>query len=186
MMNEMMKTTEQSPFLIETPRLWLREMSLADKESIAAILRDERVMYAYEGAFDDEETTAWIEKQLQRYADYGFGLWAALLKETGELVGQCGITMQEYGGGLVPEIGYLFAYKHWHKGYATEAAIACRAYGFRTLRFDALYSIIRDTNQASRRVALRNGMRPVDTFVKHYRGVDMPHVVYRVTREEAF
>ena len=177
-MNEMMKTTEQSPFLIETPRLWLREMSLADKASIAAILRDERVMYAYEGAFDDEETTAWIEKQLRRYADYGFGLWAALLKETGELVGQCGITMQEYQDRLVPEIGYLLARKYWHQGYAIEAAKACREYGFHTLHFDKLYSIIRDTNLASQKVALRNGMQPVGTLAKHYRGAVMPHIVF--------
>lgn len=169
--------------LIETPRLQLREMILSDWESIASMLQDDKVMYAYNGAFNDAETTAWIEKQLQRYADYGFGLWAVLLKESRKLIGQCGITMQEYNGMLVPEIGYLFAHKYWHRGYATEAAVACREYGFHTLRFDALYSIIRDTNQASQQVALRNGMHPVDTVVKHYRGVDMPHIVYRVEQE---
>ena len=45
--------------------------------------------------------------------------------------------------------------------------------------FDAMYSIIRDTNAASQKVALRNGMRPIDTIIKHYRGVDMPHIVFR-------
>ena len=78
----------------------------------------------------------------------------------------------------VPEIGYLLAHDYWHKGYATEAAIACREYGLDTLKFDALYSIVRDTNLASRKVALRNGMHPVDTIVRHYRGVEMPHIVF--------
>ena len=50
------------------------------------------------------------------------------------------------------------------------------------LHFDALYSIIRDTNIASQRVAVRNGMRPIDTLIKHYRGIDMPHLVYCIRK----
>ena len=133
-------------------------------------------------AFNEEETIAWIQKQLQRYKDYGFGLWSVLLKDTDEMIGQCGITMQEYKTAQVPEIGYLLAHKYWHKGYAVEAATACREYGFNTLKFDELYSIIRDTNIASQKVALRNGMNPIDSIVKHYRGVDMPHLVYCVRK----
>lgn len=98
------------------------------------------------------------------------------------MIGQCGITMQEYKTAQVPEIGYLLAHKYWHKGYAVEAATACREYGFNTLKFDELYSIIRDTNIASQKVALRNGMNPIDSIVKHYRGVDMPHLVYCVRK----
>lgn len=154
-------------------------------QSLAAILRDERVMYAYNGAFSEEETVAWMQRQLQRYEEYGFGLWAVILKESGEMIGQCGITMQPYGDRQVPEIGYLFAYDHWHNGYATEAATACREYGFDVLKFDTLYSIIRDTNLPSQRVAIRNGMKPIDTVTKHYRGVDMPHFVYCVEKDKS-
>ena len=170
---------------IETDRLLLREMTLSDMEALSSILQDENVMYAYNGAFSDGETLAWMQKQLQRYKEYGFGLWGMFLKSTGEMIGQCGITMQEYKGEQVPEIGYLLAHKYWHKGYATEAAAACREYGFNVLRFDALYSIIRDTNIASQKVALRNGMTLTDTFVKHYRGVDMPHMVFCVRKDNA-
>lgn len=169
--------------VLETNRLLLREMTLSDMSALSLILQDEKVMYAYNGAFNDKETLIWMQKQLQRYKDYGFGLWGVFLKDTSEMIGQCGITMQEYKATQVPEIGYLFAYKHWHNGYATEAAIACREYGFNTLRFDELYSIIRDTNIASQKVALRNNMSPIDSIVKHYRGVDMPHVVYCVRKD---
>lgn len=164
--------------ILETARLQLCEMSYSDIKSLALILQDENVMYAYNGAFNEEETMAWMQKQLQRYEDFGFGLWGVFLKDTNEMIGQCGITMQEYKTMQVPEIGYLFAYKYWHKGYATEAAIACREYGFNTLHFDALYSIIRDTNIASQKVALRNGMSSIDTIVRHYRRVEMPHIVF--------
>ena len=59
---------------IETVRLLLREMSLSDMEALSSILQDENVMYAYNGAFSDEETLAWMQKQLQRYREHGFGL----------------------------------------------------------------------------------------------------------------
>lgn len=169
--------------VLETNRLLLREMTLSDMSALSLILQDEKVMYAYNGAFNDKETLIWMQKQLQRYKDYGFGLWGVFLKDTNKMIGQCGITMQEYKATQVPEIGYLFAYKHWHNGYATEAAIACREYGFNTLRFDELYSIIRDTNIASQKVALRNNMSPIDSIVKHYRGVDMPHIIYCVRKD---
>ena len=166
--------------ILETPRLLLREMDISDMDSLRMILQDEKVMYAYNGAFDEQETSMWMQKQLQRYKDFGFGLWAIVLKKNGEMIGQCGITMQEYNDMLVPEVGYLLAYKHWHKGYAIEAATACRDYGFSALHFDAMYSIIRDNNIASQKVAIRNGMIPIDSVVKHYRGEEMPHKVYRI------
>lgn len=169
--------------ILETARLRLRNMDYSDMDALTAMLQDERVMYAYGGAFGREETLAWMNKQLLRYEEFGFGLWGVVLKETGEMIGQCGITMQEYGAAQVPEIGYLLAYAHWHNGYAIEAAQACKEYGFGTLGFKALYSIIRDTNRASQRVALRNGMRPVDTVVKHYRGEDMPHKVFCIEND---
>lgn len=53
------------------------------------------------------------------------------------------------------------------------------------LRVNTLYSIIRDTNLASQQVALRNGMRVIDTIVKHYRGADMPHLVFCVKKRQA-
>lgn len=172
-----------SPVIIETERLQLLEMTPDDIDALSAIIQDEAVMYAYNGAFDDDETAAWMQKQLQRYKGWNFGLWAVYLKQTGKMIGQCGITMQEYRTGLVPEIGYLFARDYWHKGYATEAAKACREYGFNTLHFDTIYSIIRDTNIPSQKVAIRNGMRHIDTIMKHFRGTDMPHLVYCVDRE---
>ena len=162
----------------------LCEMDFSDIQPLSAMLQDESVMYAYNGAFSDEETVVWLKRQLRRYGEFGFGLWGAFLKDTGEMIGQCGITMQEYKAAQIPEIGYLFAHKYWHKGYATEAAEACRKYGFNVLRFEALYSVIRDTNVASQKVAIRIGMRPIDTVVKHYRGADMPHTVFCIRRGE--
>ena len=168
--------------ILETERLYLRKLTLADRAALCETLQDKEAMYAYEHAFSDEEADAWLARQIARYQEDGFGLWAVVRKEDGAFLGQCGITMQDVHGKRVPEIGYLLARKYWHMGYATEAARACKQYAFETLGLPAVYSIIRENNLPSRRVAERNGMRVVDTLVKHYYGFAMPHLVYRIEK----
>lgn len=171
--------------ILETQRLYLRELCQADLPALCRILQDEKTMYAYEGAFSDAEAQEWLDRQLARYRQWGFGPWAVILKETQELIGQCGLTMQPWKGREVLEIGYLFRRQYWHQGYATEAARACKRYAFQTLRAGEVCAIIRDTNTASHHVALRLGMTPADSWVKHYRGVDMPHIRYTVSQTGA-
>ncbi|MEG1917621.1 MAG: GNAT family N-acetyltransferase [Oscillospiraceae bacterium] len=168
--------------MIETKRLFLREMQQSDEQDLCKMLQDNEVMYAYEGAFSDDEAQNWLDKQLCRYREDGFGLYAVILKETGEMIGQCGLTMQDYRDEKVVEIGYLFQKAYWHKGYAIEAASACKEYAFTVLGVGEVFSIIRDTNIASQKVARRNGMERKDTLVKHYRGVEMPHYVFSIKR----
>ena len=170
--------------ILETERLYLREMNQADFNSLCEILQDEDTMYAYEGAFNDDEVQEWLDRQISRYQKWNFGLWAVTLKETDEMIGQCGLTMQPWKETEVLEIGYLFNRLYWHKGYATEAAKACKKYAFETLKADEVCSIIRNTNIASQNVAIRNGMTVADTWTKHYRDMDMPHYRYVIQREQ--
>lgn len=167
--------------ILETERLYLRRMSENDFNSLCKILQDEEVMYAYEHAFSDEEVQNWLDRQLDRYNRYGFGLWAVCLKETDEMIGQCGLTMQPCLDAEVLEIGYLFQKKYWHRGYAIEAASGCKKYAFEILKADEVYSIIRDNNIASQNVAKRNGMTVCGELTKHYYGMDMPHLVFKTT-----
>ncbi len=168
--------------ILETKRLYLREMNPSDFNSLCRILQDEKAMYAYEGAFSDQEVQEWLDRQIYRYQKWNFGLWAAVLKETDKMIGQCGLTMQQWKDQEVLEIGYLFERPHWHQGYATEAAKACKQYAFEKLNASEVCSIIRDSNTASQNVAMRNGMVMKDQWIKHYKGVDMPHYRYVVYR----
>ena len=102
--------------LLETGRLVLRKLEQGDFDEVCKLLQDPVVMYAYEGAFSDQEVQAWLDKMFRRYEDDGFALWAVIEKSSGELIGQCGITYQEYNGNRVPEVGYLFRKEFWHKG----------------------------------------------------------------------
>jgi RimJ/RimL family protein N-acetyltransferase len=169
--------------VLETDRLYLREMNQNDFHSLCKILQDEDTMYAYEGAFSNEEVQEWLDRQISRYQQWKFGLWAVILKETQEMIGQCGLTMQPWKDKEVLEIGYLFERSYWHRGYATEAAKACKKYAFEILKANEVCSIIRDTDIASQNVAVRNGMTKIDTWTKNYRGVEMPHNRYVVTVE---
>lgn len=171
--------------MLETERLYMREMTYSDYPALCKILQDDEVMYAYEGAFDDSGVREWLDRQISRYNEYEhiYGLWAVILRESGEMIGQCGITKQDCDGKDVLEIGYLFQKAYWHNGYATEAAVACKQYAFNTLNIDEIYSIIRDNNIASQNVAKRNGMAPKGMFTKPYRGVDMPHIIFSVKKK---
>lgn len=173
------QNTERGRIITETERLIIREMVQSDLGALCKILCDEEVMRAaYESAFSVEEAQNWMNRHFKRYEEYGFGLWAVVLKETNEMIGQCGLTMQSWREKEILEIGYLFQKAYWHKGYATEAAIACKEYAFSALNASSVYSIIKDTHIASQNVAVRNGMKIVDKFTKNFRYVDMDFFLY--------
>ena len=168
--------------ITETKRLYLREMKQIDFSAIAEILQDDTAMFAYEGAFSDEEVAKWLNDRIAQYKDWGMSLWAVVLKETDQVIGQCGLTLQQVQGETVTEIGYLFNRDYWHQGYAVEAAQACKTYAFDVLGIDRVFSIIRDNNIASMNVAIRNGMTVRTKFIKTYRGIEMPHFAFAVER----
>lgn len=171
--------------ILETQRLILRKMDQGDWEDLCKILQDPEVMYAYEHAFSDQEVQQWLDNQRRRYCGDGFGLWAMVTKADGRMIGQAGLTMQPVEERQVVEIGYLLQRAYWGKGYATEAAIGCKRYAFERLGIDEVYSIIRDSNIASQRVAERNGMIRVGLIHKFYYQMDMPHYVYCVKKSDS-
>ncbi|WP_217134695.1 GNAT family N-acetyltransferase [Leucobacter chinensis] len=170
---------------LETSRLALREMTADDLPALRGILQDEQTMAAYEGAFDETMTDAWLLRMTERYNAHGFGLWAVTLRSTGQMIGQCGLTRQHMLDQDVIEVGYLFNRTYWHHGYATEAARACRDYAFDQLDAERVWAQIRDTNLASMNVAIRLGMTVRGRFEKQYRGVTMPHLAFAVDRPES-
>lgn len=170
--------------MLETKRLILKKLTKNDFEDLKYMLQDEKVMYAYEHAFSDEEVENWFKNQLNRYKDFGYGLMGIFLKGTNQFIGQAGITKQQVNNEIVSEIGYLLKKEFWHNGYAIESAKALKKFGFETLKLNEIYSIIRDNNIASQNIAKKNGMKNKLTIVKHYYNMDMPHFVYCITKDE--
>ena len=168
--------------ILETERLILRKLAQSDFDALCAIMQDAETMYAYVTPYRDDEVQGWLDRQLARYDHLGYGLWAVVLKATGAVIGQCGLTMQPWMDTEVLEIGYLFNRAYWHNGYAAEAAIASKQYAFDVLNAEEVCSIIMDTNIASQNVALRNGMTFRDSCIKNFRGEEMRLCRYVVSR----
>lgn len=134
-------------------------------------------MRFYPRPYSREEVDEWIGRQIGRYA-MGAGLLGVVLRDSGTLIGDCGLVWQEVEGVEEPEIGYHVHREHQGRGYATEAARAVRDYAFGTLGCDHVISMIRPENLASRRVAEKNGLTVNRTIF--WRGYD--HCVYQLRK----
>ena len=128
-----------------------------------------------------KRTRSWIEWNLQNYQEYGFGLWAVVRKETSELIGDCGLTIQNIDGEMLPEIGYHIHKKYWRRGFGSEAAKAVRDWAFVNTDFDCLYSYMKYTNIASSATAAANGMKKIKEYPNKKDGISY---AYAITREE--
>ena len=166
---------------LETKRLILREMTRDDYDALYAVLADEEIMRHYPYAFDEARVQSWIERNLERYRIFGFGLWAVCLKATKEMIGDCGLTMQNIGGVIKPEIGYHIRRDQQQKGYAKEAAAAVRDWTFAHTPFQIIYSYMKYTNEPSARTALAWGCRQVDEFEDDVNGITK---VFAIARAE--
>ena len=144
--------------VLETKRLLLREMKPNDFDALFRVLGDPETMRHYPTAFDGQHVMDWIERNMNRYRKDGFGLWAVCLKETGEMIGDCGLTLQNINGEMLPEIGYHIRRDCQRKGYAREAAKAVRDWAFRNTDHPTLYSYCKYTNVPSIKTAGSIGM----------------------------
>lgn len=168
--------------ILETERLYLRELQETDFSAISAILQNEAVMYAWEHAFSTEEVKAWIAENIMRYKRDGFSYWAVIIKASNELIGVAGILLEKVDNENHIGIGYIFNNTYWGRGYALEAAFACVDYAFNTLGFNIITAQIRPTNAASIRVAEKLSMTVMRSFIRKYRGKNIPHLLYGRSR----
>lgn len=165
--------------VVQTARLCLRRMAATDIEPVARMFSDPEVMrYSITGTRDREASVAWLERSIAVYDEHGFGFLAAIERKSGEYVGHVGLLPQEVDGQREVEIGYWLRRQSWGLGYATEAARACRDHGLDALDRERLISIIVPSNERSRRVAQKIGMRMEKQTA--WKGVDV--CVYALTR----
>lgn len=146
-------------YVLETERLGLRKMEVSDADYLMEIFSDPVAMQYYPSTFPREVAEKWIGFNLKCYDTVGVGFFVCVLKTYGEFVGQCGIVPQVVDGQQEMELGYMLARRHWGKGFATEAALACRDYGFYTIGLDRLVATIFHLNTPSIKVAERLSMK---------------------------
>ncbi len=146
---------------LETERLILRDFAESDWPAVHCYASDtEVVRFEPWGPNDEEATRAFIQRNLDQQRSnprYGFDL-AVTLKGDGQLIGACGINISN------PEsrqawIGYVYNRNYWGRGYATEAASAIIAFGFKQLGLHRIFAACDPDNLASARVLEKIGMR---------------------------
>lgn len=159
------------PQNLETERLRFRLIEKSDFEAWLPFFSPDLNRHFL---FLDPDKTAlelceyWFEKCLLRYEENRGGLNAVILKDTGKMIGQCGILVQNMDNEPRLEIGYSIIPAYRNKGYATEAAIAAKNYAFEH-QFDKdfnnnVVSMLHVDNHGSEKVALSNGMTLEKTF----------------------
>jgi RimJ/RimL family protein N-acetyltransferase len=168
---------------IETTRLLLRMFTDDDLDDLSRIYSDPDVMRYLSGhPLTREETAGWLRYFLAGWDDYGFGWWAVILKESGELIGHCGLQFIH----MTPEVEvtYGLAREYWRKGLASESARACLWFGFAELALDHIYALADPGNIGSHRVMQRVGMRYDKTEYYKDDMYDGDLIYYVISRDE--
>lgn len=177
--------------IVATKRLILRQWRAEDLEPFAKLNADPRVMEFFPGLISKEESNAFIKDCFQHIDQWGWGLWAVSLVQTGEFVGFIGLREVSFKAAFTPavEIGWRLAYEYWGNGYATEGAKATLRYGFEKLHLDEIVSFTVPANMRSRAVMEKIGMNrdPKGDFdhPKVPEGhILKRHVLYRIKANE--
>jgi [ribosomal protein S5]-alanine N-acetyltransferase len=146
-------------YAIETARLRLRPLVAEDLDAIHGIWVEPGVRrYLWDGErISREKAETVLASSIESFENHGFGIWAVIHRENGELIGFCGFRFLDD----TPEIELLYGIStpYWKMGLATEAARAALRYGFEEVGFDRILGIADTKNVASRRVLEKAGMR---------------------------
>ncbi len=162
-------TITNRPIIVaETPRLIIRRFEPADASDLFRIYSDaETMQFLGSPAESVEEVRSNIENHIRSYYDqYGFGLWAAVLKNENRLVGRCGILYQNIEGQTDSELAYLVDRNFCGRGLATEAALAVIKVAANVNHFSRMVAVIHPDNIGSINVAGKCGF----VFERHLSG----------------
>ncbi len=163
---------------IETTRLRLRHLTLDDLDDLFRIYSNPEVMkYIGKGARTKDETLAALIKMSEHW-QHGFGMWATVHKDSGSMIGRCGLCFLDNTPEV--ELGYTIDKPYWNQGLATEASLAILKYGFEQVGLDRIVAIARPQNIASQRVMQKVGMKYEKNA--HYYNSDV--VYYALSRAD--
>lgn len=152
--------------IIETNRLYLRELTVADAENFYLLNADEDVIkYTGDKAFESINEAKSFLENYNPYQEYGYGRWAVIAKSNEEFLGWCGLKYSSEIDEV--DIGFRFFKRHWSKGFATESAKACIEYGFEKLNLQTIVGRAMEANVASIKVLEKLRMTFVGKFEFH-------------------
>jgi RimJ/RimL family protein N-acetyltransferase len=153
---------------LSSDRILLRRWREEDREAVAAMNSDARVMEFFSTNLSRAESDAMVDRIETHFGEHGFGLWAIEAPDVAPFIGFAGLMVARFRAPFAPcvEVGWRLAFAHWGHGYATQAARLALGYGFGTLALPDVVSFTSVTNHRSRAVMERLGMRrdPAEDF----------------------
>jgi RimJ/RimL family protein N-acetyltransferase len=153
----------QQDSILETGRLYLRQIVPKDAETVYMLNLDQEVIrYTGDRPFTDIDTAGKFLVNYDHYKKYGFGRWAVINKQDNVFLGWCGLKYSANTNDH--DIGFRFFRKYWNKGYATESANACIEYGFGKLGLPFIVGRALKANVASIRVLEKIGLTYLSDF----------------------
>lgn len=165
--------------ILETPRLLLRELTVADASALYALnLNPKVVQYTGDKSFANVEEARELLKNFRQYIDHGYGRWAVIDKANGEFLGWCGLKY--HPDKKETDIGFRFFETQWGRGFATESAQACLDHGFGKLGLGSIIGRAMRENVASVRVLEKLGLQ----FVTDFDFDGQPGVIYRIEKQK--
>ncbi|WP_233998091.1 GNAT family N-acetyltransferase [Erythrobacter sp. QSSC1-22B] len=154
------------------------------------MLNTPAVMRHLGGPKELHEIEARLARAMALYAQEGFSFLMAIEKETGELVGHCGMKRVDAEGAKNPgdlEIGWLVREDRWRRGYAREAVAAVIDWAFIQHGAAHVVALTSLANEPSWRLMEKLGMRrreDLDFDDPRFAPEDNPTILYSLTREE--
>lgn len=146
--------------LIETERLWLRELHPNDAADLYTLNADPDVLqYTGDIAFAHEEAARLFVEGYHQYRLFNRGRWAVIRKADHAFLGWCGLKYHPDNGDT--DLGFRLMKQYWNQGYTTEAAMACLQYAFEQLKLPEVVAQVRTENKASVKVLRKLGMHQV-------------------------
>lgn len=167
------------PFAIQTSKLLLREWRDEDMAAFQRIVSAPEVSQWFGPKESGTPQPSFIERMRSNQRDFGWSLWAVELRDTADSLGPIGYAGFGTESLPDPELAWAFHPSVWGHGYATEAGIASRDYGFEVLRMERMVSVVDARNTASARVAEKVGLVPIGSTLCY----GLPHVIFEIDAE---
>ncbi|MGH7520921.1 MAG: GNAT family N-acetyltransferase [Gemmatimonadales bacterium] len=166
------------PDCFDTARLRAERLTAEHYDAIRAMDSDAEYMALLGGPRDMAETLGYMARNLQHWADHGFGLWVLRDAADGRVAGRCVLRHLDVEGTDEVELGYGFHKEYWGRGLATEVARTLLQFGLKELKLPSIVAITRPANLGSQRVLIKTGF----AYEREVSYDGVPHVLYRSTQ----
>lgn len=175
--------------ILQTDRLLLRPLQPGDAELHFRMLNSPAIMEHLGGPMELDVIAQKHAKAMDLYKREGFSFLFVIERETGELVGHCGLKRVDHENAKNEgdfEIGWIIRDDRWRRGYAMEAVTAVLEWAFQTHDAPLVVALTSGRNQASWRLMEKLGMErreDLDFDDPRFSPEDNPAILYSITRE---